>query len=152
MRFIGGLVVVVLLVEVMIRMTIGAARSEQLPLVRVQPDHRLGYKPIPGDQHYGYNELVKLNSLGLRGAEVPPKGSGEYRILAFGGTQVYGLGIADTELLTNVLEDRLNQDHRARTYRVINFGVRAFTLAQQLHLLEDVGVVTEPDHVCSPVV
>lgn len=147
MRLIGGLVVVALLCEVAIRILIGAPREEQLPLLRVQPDRRLGYRPIPGDQHYGYDELIKLNSLGWRGPEVIPKSPGEYRILALGGTQVYGLGIADTELLTSVLEDRLNQDHGARSYRVINSGVRAFTLGQQLHLLEDVGVTVEPDHV-----
>lgn len=147
MRLIGGLVVIALLLEVAIRILIGIPRAEQLPLLRVQPDRRLGYKPIPGDQHFGYDELVKLNSSGLRGAEIIPKRLGEYRILALGGTQVYGLGIVDTELVTSVLEDRLNQDRGERTYRVINFGVRAFTLGQQLHLLEDVGVAVEPDHV-----
>ncbi len=147
MRLIGGLVVVALLFEVAIRILIGAPREEQLPLLRVQPDRRLGYRPMSGDQHYGYDKFIKLNSLGMRGPEVIPKRPGEYRILALGGTQLYGLGIADTELVTSVLEDRLNQHHHAGTYRVINFGVRAFTLAQQLHLLEDVGVTVEPDHV-----
>jgi hypothetical protein len=123
MKLLGCLVVVALLFEVAIRILIGAPRAEQLPLLRVQPDRRLGYKPIPGDQHYGYDELIKLNSLGLQGPEVIPKRPGEYRILALGGTQLYGLGIADTALVTSVLEDRLNQDRGARTYRVMNFGV-----------------------------
>ncbi|GJL52046.1 MAG: hypothetical protein NPIRA01_32730 [Nitrospirales bacterium] len=147
MKFIVGFVAVVLLFEGAIRILIGAPRPEQLPLIRVQPDPRFGYRPIPGDQHYGYDELTKLNDLGLRGEKVNPKRLDEHRILAFGGTQVYGLGIADAELFTNVLEDHLNRDDHAGTYRVINFGIRAFTLRQQLNLLEEVGVDVAPDHV-----
>ncbi|GJL64340.1 MAG: hypothetical protein NPIRA04_29940 [Nitrospirales bacterium] len=147
MKYVVAFLAIVLLFEGAIRILIGVPRSEQLPLIRVQPDSRFGYKPIPGDQHYGYDELTKLNDLGLRGEKVNPKRLGEHRILAFGGTQVYGLGIADAELFTNVLEDHLNRDDHAGTYRVINFGIRAFTLRQQLNFLEAVGVDVAPDHV-----
>jgi len=147
MKYVVGFVAIVLFFEGAIRILIGSPRSEQLPLIRVQPDPKYGYKPIPGDQHYGYDEPTRLNRVGLRGKEVSPKRPGEHRILAFGGTQVYGIGIADAELLTNVLEDHLNYGHHARTYRVINFGIRAFTLRQQLNFLEEVGVDVTPDHV-----
>ncbi|WP_447968757.1 hypothetical protein [Nitrospira sp. M1] len=147
MKFIGAFVALVLLLEGVIRILIGAPRTEYLPLLRVQPDSRFGYAPIPGDQHYGYDEPITLNSLGLRGAELGSKRPDEHRILVFGGTQVYGLGIPDAGLLTSVLEDGLNRDSHARTFRVINFGIRAFTLRQQLNFLEEVGVDVEPDHV-----
>jgi hypothetical protein len=66
---------------------------------------------------------LSSNSLGFRGPEVISKRPAEHRVLAFGGTQLYGLGIADTVLVTSVLDNRLNQDRGARTYRVMNFGV-----------------------------
>ncbi|GJL54350.1 MAG: hypothetical protein NPIRA02_14820 [Nitrospirales bacterium] len=147
MKVIGACVAILLVFEGVIRFLIGVPRMEYLPLLRVQPDPKFGYAPVPGDQHYGYDEFITLNSLGLRGAEVSSKGPDEYRMLVFGGTQVYGLGIPDAGLFTNVLEDHLNHDDHVRTYRVMNFGVRAFSLQQQLNFLEMVGVAVEPDHV-----
>jgi lysophospholipase L1-like esterase len=88
-----------------------------------------------------------LNSLGLRGPNVTPKRAGEFRVLVLGETQVYGLGLADDELLTHVLEERLNEGTPGRYYRIINFGVRGFTLNQQLLLLQAQGVSLKPDHV-----
>jgi hypothetical protein len=60
MRLLGGLVVVALFFEAAIRILNGAPQgAEQLPLLRLQPDRRLGYKPIPGDRPYVYDELIK---------------------------------------------------------------------------------------------
>lgn len=125
----------------------GAPRSEQLPLLRVKPDRDLGYRPLSGDQHYGYDQFITLNHLGLRGQDVGRKDQDEYRILVFGGTQVYGLGIEDRDLVSSVLEAQLRQFVSDRSYRVINFGVRAYTLTQQARFLEQVGVGLNPDHV-----
>jgi hypothetical protein len=65
-----------------------------------------------------------------------------------GETQVYGLGISDDELLTAVLEKELNNRiGRQQRCRVINLGVRGFTLNQQYALLESIGVGLQADHV-----
>ena len=142
-----GLFVLLCFFEIAARVSLGVPRSEQLPLIRVKPDRHLGFRPLAGDQHYGYDELVVLNSLGLRGSEAGPKDVGEYRILALGGTQVYGLGIADQDLVSNVFETQLKKNHSDRSYQVINCGVRAYTLKQQVQFLKDTGLTLKPDHV-----
>jgi hypothetical protein len=138
-------VVLFLLLELVVRFSIGAPRSERLPLLRVQPHPLLGYQPLPNDIHYGYDQLTALNRLGLRGPEVTAKQPGECRILLLGETQVYGLGIPDKQLLSHVLEVQLGQTTSGQRYRVINLGVRAYKLNQQLALLENLALALEPD-------
>jgi hypothetical protein len=134
--------------ELGVRWKLGAPRFERLPLLRIKPDPRFGYVPVPRDVHYAYDQLTKLNSLGLRGPEVESIQEGEYRILVLGETQVYGPGLADDELITNVLEHELNKGADPGHHcKVINLGVRAYALNQQFALLELLGVGLEPDYV-----
>jgi hypothetical protein len=142
-----SLAIVVLLLEATVRFTVGAPRAERIPLLRVKPDPQLGYRPLPGDAHYSYDQLTELNSLGFRGPDVTPKGPDEFRILALGETQAYGLGLTDDELFTHILEEELNGMAPDRRCRVINLGVRGFTLNQQLALLQTLGVSLKPDYV-----
>jgi hypothetical protein len=62
-----------------------------------------------------------------------------------GETQVYGLGIPDEQLLSHVLEGQLRRRNSVHHYRVINLGVRAYKLSQQLTLLENTGLTLQPD-------
>ena len=136
------------LVEGTIRFNFGAPRAERLPLLRVMPDPQLGYRPVPGDTHYGYDLFTELNSLGMRGREVEAKKDNEYRIIALGETQLYGLGISDEDLVTQRLERELNLADPSKNYSAINFGVRAFALNQQANLLEEIYLTElKPDHV-----
>lgn len=144
---VGALAVLFLILEASVRLTIGVPLPERLPLLRVKPDPVLGYRPLPFDIHYGYDQKVELNALGLRGPAVEPKASGEYRIIVLGETQLYGLGLADHELLTHVMEKLLNRASTQRRYRVINAGVRAYSLDQQLALLETLAIDLEPEEV-----
>jgi hypothetical protein len=103
---------------------------------------------MPNDVHYGYDQRTRLNNLGMRGPAVDTKEKKEYRILALGETQLYGLGVADAELLTSVLQGKLRERKPPqRLCTVINLGVRAFTLNQQFALLKSKGLGLEPDHV-----
>ena len=136
------------LVEGTIRFTFGAPRAERFPLLRVMPDPHLGYRPVPGDIHYGYDQFIKLNSLGMRGREVEAKKENEYRIIALGESQLYGLGISDEDLVTEILERELNLTDPSKNYKAINFGVRAFALNQQASLLEEIyRTGLKPDHI-----
>jgi hypothetical protein len=148
MRFLIALTIFLVFLEVEVRWVVGAPRAERLPLLRVRPDPQLGYTPMPNDTHYGYDQRTRLNSLGMRGPDVGKKEGKEYRILVLGETQLYGLGLADGELLTSVLQGQLRKrKHPQRRCRVINLGVRPFTLDQQLALLKSKGLDLEPDHV-----
>jgi lysophospholipase L1-like esterase len=102
---------------------------------------------IPGDAHYTYTHRVKLNALGFRGPEVGEKQPNEYRILALGDSHIYGQGVPDESLLTHIVEAGLNETGAACRFRVVNLGVRAYSLNQEVALLEQLGVHLGPDHV-----
>jgi lysophospholipase L1-like esterase len=136
-----------ILLEFSVRAIIGVPQKEVLPVARVKPDPDTGWVMLPRDEHYTYEKFVKLNSLGFRGPEVSSKGKNEYRILAIGDSHVYGQGVADNELMTTVLEKKLNQSGTPCSYTVINMGVRAYSTNNELALLRKTGLSLDPDHV-----
>lgn len=153
-RFLGILVLLLcstvvslLVAEIAVRVTWGTPMPEKLPLVRVKPDPDLGWVMLPNDVHYTYEIEVRLNALGFRGSEVERKANNEYRILAIGDSHIYGQGIPDNDLLTAKLEAKLNSRGDPCRYRVVNMGVRAYSLNQEYVLLKKVGLVLDPDHV-----
>jgi lysophospholipase L1-like esterase len=136
-----------LLLEFSVRIIIGVPQKEVLPVSRVKPDPDTGWVMLPADEHYTYDNFVKLNSLGFRGPEVSSKGKNEYRILAIGDSHVYGQGVADDELMTTVLQKTLDQSGTPCSYSVINMGVRAYSTNNELALLRKFGLPLDPDHV-----
>ena len=140
-------VAVLAVAELAVRIFVGPPWPERMPLVRVAPDPDLGWVMVPGDFHYTYDVPVQLNSLGFRGREPGPQRESEYRILAFGDSHVYGQGLEDESLLTTVIERTLNADNLSCDYSVINLGVRAYSINQELALLNKVGLGLGPDHV-----
>jgi hypothetical protein len=102
---------------------------------------------VPSDEHYTYDKPVRLNSHGFRGAEIREKHESEYRILVIGDSHVYGQGVGDRELMTTHLEDRLNETDPTCRFRVINMGVRAFSINNEYTLLEKTGLNLKPNHV-----
>jgi lysophospholipase L1-like esterase len=151
MHLLGGIVVALagfaLLFELGLRSKLGAPWAERLPTLRVRPDPHCGYRPVPGDVHYGYRQLTKLNNLGLRGPDVEDKKQGEHRIVVVGDSIVFGIGLSDDDLLTTVLEQELNRREPCGRFRAVNLGVRGFALNQQLALFEVLAGDLKPDHV-----
>lgn len=144
---ISGVLCGLILVEIVIRVTIGAPWEEIFPPARVQPDPDIGWTMVPGDTHYTYSALVRLNSHGFRGPEIADKRTGEYRILAVGDSQVYGQGLTDDELSTSALQHGLDRLNGGCMPRVINMGVRAYSMNNELALLQKLGMPLQPDHV-----
>ena len=142
-----SIVLAMLLLEFSVRTIIGVPQKEVLPVVRVKPDPDSGWVMLPLDEHYTYENFVKLNSLGFRGPEVSSRNDNEYRILAIGDSHVYGQGVADDELMTAVLEKKLNQPGTSCSYSVINMGVRAYSTNNELALFKKAGLPLDPDHV-----
>ena len=140
-------VIALLIFEFLVRVIIGVPPKEVLPVARVKPDPDTGWVMLPLDEHYTNEKYVKLNSLGFRGPEVPSKKDNEYRILAVGDSHVYGQGVNDDELMTSVLEKKLDQSGTPCSYRVINMGVRAYSTNNELALLKKFGLLLDPDHV-----
>lgn len=147
----GGLLLVSSLValavlEFAVRLLFGAPVAERMPLVRVRPDRETGFSMVPKDVHYTYQHRVELNSLGFRGPEVPPKAAGEYRIIALGDSHLYGQGLSDAQTTTGVVQKHLDAAGLPCRVRVINMGVRAYGIANELATLKR-HLDLAPDHV-----
>jgi lysophospholipase L1-like esterase len=89
--------------------------------------------------------LIRINALGLRGPEVSTaKPPGVTRLLVFGDSFVFGLGVDEEHLFTTVLQELLNGAGRGR-YEVINLGVSGYSTDQEYLLLQELGVELAPD-------
>jgi hypothetical protein len=88
------------------------------------------------------NGDIHINSLGLRGREIPiPKPPGVTRILVFGDSFVFGIGVDESHVFTARLEGLLNRNRTANSsrYEVINMGVSGYSTDQELILFEELA-------------
>lgn len=130
--------------ELAVRLRVGAPLAERLPLMAVRANPHRGWEMVPGE-HYTYQHRVHVNAFGLRGPELGPKASGEVRVLFLGDSLTYGQGVGDDETVPAALERALRARDPGRDWRVLNAGNRAYGTAQELGLLEELGVRLAPD-------
>lgn len=141
-----GLLVGLAACELLVRWRVGVPLVERPPLLVVQANPFRGWEMVPGLAHYTYLHRVEINSLGLRGAEVPAhKAPGEVRVLALGDSMTYGQGVADGDTLPARLELELRALASDRDWRVVNAGLRGYSTRQELGLLEELGARLQPD-------
>ena len=135
--------------ELAARARFGTPLPERLPLGRIEAHPTRGWRMLPGEDHYTYQHLVEVNSLGLRGPEVPQeKLESERRVLCLGDSMIYGQGVDDGSTLPAHLERTLAEGGASdSTWRVINAGHRAYATNQELALLEELGPALDPDAV-----
>lgn len=105
-------------------------------------DEELGWTNQPG-------EVVgdgRISSIGLRGPELPDDPpEDELRVLGLGASRVFGIGVDRHEDLWNaVLEERLNRGD-GPPWRVMNAGVKAYSLLQSSRLGERLLSIADPD-------
>lgn len=135
-----------LIAELVARRTYEVPWPEERPLSMVEAHPTRGWRMVPSLEHYTYDKLVRVNSLGMRGPEVPEKSPDRLRVIALGDSLVYGQGAGEDETLPVHLEAYLNQsDEEERGWEVLNAGNRAYGTEQELALLEELGPVLEPD-------
>ncbi|HIE97894.1 MAG TPA: hypothetical protein EYG03_09265 [Planctomycetes bacterium] len=105
-------------------------------------DELLGWKNIPDWKASTHNRQLTINSKGLRDREYEyDKPDGVRRILVLGDSYVWGYGVADDEVFTEVLETRLAGDR----WQVINSGVSGWGTDQELLFLTHEGFKYSPD-------
>ena len=132
--------------EIAVRLLIGSPLAEHLPILLMQANERRGWEMVPNHVHYTYRYEVRVNSLGLRGAELAEKRPGEVRVLALGDSLIYGQGVAEQDTLPVLLEAALQRrETNERQWTVVNGGNRAYDTRQELALLEELGPRIEPD-------
>lgn len=91
---------------------------------------------------------VRLNSLGLRGADLPrDKPAGEYRVLLLGDSIAFGYGVAERDSLAMQLEQAWQRVSSGRRIRVVNAGVMGYTTWQECDVLERESPSLLPDAV-----
>ena len=97
------------------------------------------------------DQLLTTNAWGMRDPErTLAKPAGTYRIALLGPSYVMGSGVADADTISRLLEERLNSQVPAatrRTFEVLNFGVAAYALTQQLAILDEKVLRFQPDAV-----
>ncbi len=131
--------------EVVVRIMYGSPYAERMPLMEVRANPLRGWEMIPSSEHFTYFHKVRINNLGLRGPDLAAKAPGETRVLALGDSMIYGQGVADDQTLPNQLELALRAHDPTRNWRVINGGLRGYSTAHELGLLQELFSRIEPD-------
>lgn len=110
-----------------------------------QKDEELGWVPRKGiqgrhDRPGSFLSTFSTNSAGLRdGEHALEKPPGVRRIVVLGDSFAWGYGVNDGEIFTDYLEAM------SELTEVINLGVTAYGLRQEIGILKRIGLAFEPD-------
>jgi lysophospholipase L1-like esterase len=115
------------------------------------PEKYLPFRLKPGSQGYLFQSLIRINSLGFRGREVAVKKGPVYRIVILGESTTFGCTLKPEdrpwpELLEQIIKERIKTD---RPIEIINAGVPAYNLRQNLHRLASDILPLKPDMIIS---
>ncbi len=116
-----------------------AARAG-IPLL---PGEEAGWRlPVDDVRHLG-GVTYRTNHLGLRGPDLPPKATGERRILSLGDSSVWGWGVPEPGVFVQVAAAALTTPGQP-VMGVIG-GVPGHESGQALATLREVGPAVQPD-------
>lgn len=142
-----GATIFVLAAEVLTRQLAILDRLNGFPrrlyLATGVPD--LPYRLRPGVRVQVRDVEVRVNELGLRGAETTPAPPpGTRRLLVLGDSVVYGDGLVVADTFAVLLEHELNRDAATPT-EVLNGAAPGYDTPAELAYLRDVGLALAPD-------
>lgn len=95
---------------------------------------------------YEFRVVEDTNSLGLRDREIGAKPPATCRILGLGDSFSFGYGVNGEETFFKRLESRI-RTVTGRPVEVINGGVPAYSLIQEIGFLKKYGMALQPDAV-----
>jgi lysophospholipase L1-like esterase len=110
-----------------------------LPFIKADKD--VFWSPQPGFKGEFQGKPVSINSIGLRGGEVPARRPGSRRVLCFGDSITFGYGAGDDETYPFHLGQLLGDGH----VEVLNAGVTGFTSHQVLGHVRRLLPMLRPD-------
>lgn len=87
---------------------------------------------------------VTINSMGTRGTEARTKTDALTRVLVFGDSFVFGVGVAQDQVLSSRLQHHLAPRVQGEL-EVINMGVSGYSTDQELLLFEQTAEALKPD-------
>ena len=116
----------------------------QAATLRYQADACFSWKLVPGEYHRSL-ETVRINSMGLRGPEIPHrKAPGEFRIFVLGGSAAFNVNSEGGRTWPRMLERRL-QGKFGPKIRVVNGSTPGYTSYQSARRLECQLLSLSPD-------
>ncbi len=90
--------------------------------------------------------LYRINNLGLRGPDAERMSQpGTVRVCALGDSFTFGTAINESETWPSALGEELNDPLNTRSYEVLNCGMEAINLGQEVALLENRVARLDPD-------
>ncbi len=116
------------------------------PNEMISPGWERHYCLRPGSRHVYWNWLVAtVNAAGYRGRERPArKPPGVYRVVCFGGSNVFGAAVGDGKTYPAQLERELNKRYPGR-FEVWNAGTCAYVLSQDIAAARRAITLLDPD-------
>jgi lysophospholipase L1-like esterase len=114
------------------------------------PAGKLPFRLRPSSEGHFFKSRMRINSAGFRGAEIGEKGAA-YRIVALGESSTYGITLnADDKPWPEVLQQKIEQCLKPnRPVQVINAGVPAYNLGDNVSRLESDILPAKPDMIIS---
>ncbi len=109
-------------------------------------DRLFFYRPKPNTTTYGHP--FRVNQLGFRGREIRARsvvGPNTFRIVVLGDSFTAGIGVAEGDRYTDILERALRKEYPEVQIEVVNLGVQGFETVQELKTLKRLWPVIEPD-------
>jgi lysophospholipase L1-like esterase len=111
----------------------------------------LPFRLRPGSEGTLFQSRIHINSAGFRGKEIPRDKGTAYRIVALGESTTFGVTLKPEdkpwpELLEQMIQARLKP---RRPVEVINAGVPAYSLVQNLYRLRTEILAMQPDMIIS---
>jgi lysophospholipase L1-like esterase len=108
-----------------------------------RPAPEVVYELIPGWQGRGpLREHIRINRAGLRGSEIDAKRAGIFRIVAFGDSFTFGIGVEEDDTFPVALGRALGGDDDVE---VLNGSVPGYNLFQETRALAARAAAFEPD-------
>ena len=124
----------------------GASLPQANNSIVIPPQKDVGWGFEPGSIIEQGNIRSPINSLGLRGDELPVKTKDEVRIMFVGDSSVYGFGVRAEDTFIAQTADLLQSTLKKKVVAV-NAAIPGHSSAQSLALLKAVGRDIQPDYV-----
>jgi hypothetical protein len=118
----------------------------ELYLKYTDPTRDLPKDGIFEGKRYTWGHRVLVNKAGYRERIYKfDKAPGLYRVIVLGDSFTWGVGLAEKERFTNILEKLLSERYPKRSFEVLNFGINGYTTANERNVLGKTRLIFKPD-------
>jgi hypothetical protein len=122
-------------------------------LIQMSPNDKIVYELRPNLSRVKFkSRRVSTNSHGFRGPEVEAQRENTKTIVLIGDSILFGHGVADAELFSVSLQQRLQNNYPDTHWRVINTGVPGYNTVMEVETLRTKGLAFHPDLVILSIV